>query len=779
MEINELIIDYSSEIIIGISLTQKTILFNKTAEKFLHLSKKKVLNKDLISLCASQGLKLPFGYTSLNKLINKKRPVTRKGNIIYPNKTISTFQWTYAFQHADSKKKSYFLILGKKIDALDKKENNAEKINLNKVIENLPEYIYWKDKDLVYQGCNKHVAKYLGLNSPREIVGKTDNDFNWGENRIRILRDIDNKIIKRGITVIDEEVIPRPNHTKRFMLTSKSPLYNETKKVVGVLGVSVDITERKKMEENLKKAKMAAEAANKAKSEFIANMSHDIRTPVTGILGLAQEFYDNSTVTNIKNDAKTLVSATHELLSLLNEIIDVIGLASGEMKTKDENFSLRHLIRHNMNLIKPAIKHKNLNMSLSIEDSIPDYLYGNRRYLDRILLNILGNAVKFTERGSVDIVVTTHSSNDNKIKLKFSIHDTGIGIPKNKQQIIFQHFSRLNPSYQGIYKGSGLGLYTVKKYLREMKGTIHVTSKEGKGSCFIITLPFLISTHIPTPETTVDPVLKLDYKHKNALPSTEPIDDSHIHILAVEDNALAARVLQQTLQKLNCTVSIASSGEKALEAITESDYDLVLMDIGLPGIDGFEATKQIRNLEDKFKAHVPIIALTAHISEQMRQQCLEMGMQDMLVKPITGVTLHQALEKFLPTISQSHTVPSFSFQKEEDNLLTIDLEDGANIGGGDINFAKKMLAMFVENLPKDIEQIDTAYKQNNFALLGKLTHKLYGGLCYCSVPKLRKIIQDLQSATQKSRREEVDFLMKALLEESKEVLRVWKNLKDV
>jgi two-component system sensor histidine kinase BarA len=202
------------------------------------------------------------------------------------------------------------------------------------------------------------------------------------------------------------------------------------------------------------------------------------------------------------------------------------------------------------------------------------------------------------------------------------------------------------------------------------------------------------------------------------------------------------------------------------------------MDIGLPGIDGFEATKRIRQLDDKFKAHVPIIALTAHISEQMRQRCLEIGMQDMLTKPVMLITMQQALEKYLPTPAHLQAdLPQTGRRK--DSLLTIDLEDGANIGGGDIVFAKKMLAMFVENLPSDLTQIQTAYKQNDLITVGKLIHKMYGSLCYCGIPKLRNLAKHLQTAIKEQQPQEVDTLVTQLFEEGEEVLRVWRNLKDV
>jgi PAS domain S-box-containing protein len=586
------------------------------------------------------------------------------------------------------------------------------------------------------------------------------------------------KISQEGLAArfIENYRIVRPDGEIRWMIDRGFPVCDANGKIVAVTGVAVDITEQKNREKELENAKQAADKANIAKSEFIANISHDIRTPITGILGLAQSLHDNATNIEAKNDAATLISSTHELLTLLNEIIDVIGLESGKMEVKEEDFSLRDLVTHIINLIKPATKHKKLVMSLTIEDAIPDYLYGNRRYLNRVLLNVLSNAVKFTEKGSIDLTITQQQRNSDQIELIFVVRDTGIGIEKNKQNLIFQHFSRLNPSYQGIYKGSGLGLYSAKQYLHIMQGSIGVNSEEGKGSTFTITVPFLISKQKPKTDFTLS--LSEAAQPLTLTRSSEYHETSGATILAVEDSPLAARMLQQMLQKLNCTAHIVNTGEEAINAVINHDYDLVLMDIGLPGIDGFETTNRIRQLDDKFKAHVPIIALTAHIAEQMRQQCLAAGMQDMLTKPVSLITMQQAIEKHLLTITHSQT-DLLPISEKKDRLLTIDLEDGANIGGGDIAFAKKMLAMFIENLPSDIAQIEVAYMQDNLTSVGKLIHKMYGSLCYCGIPKLRNLAKRLQLALKEGLQHEVDLLMKMLTEEGEEVLRVWRNLKDV
>lgn len=278
------------------------------------------------------------------------------------------------------------------------------------------------------------------------------------------------------------------------------------------------------MEKDLEKAKISAEVASQAKSEFIANISHDIRTPMTGILGLIQELINsaddmqtalcNSLITDekrlilfnqliekVKENGQLVFGSADELTQLLNDILETIRLESGKVAEVTESFNFRELILHNIDLLQPLANHRKIDLISEIEDNIPIYFSGLRNYLDRTVLNLLSNALKFTEKGFVKIKVEMHAGKQknfhpgDQIKLKISVQDTGIGIPNDKFEIIFEHFSRLTPSYQGIYKGAGLGLYTVKKYIESMHATITVESKIGEGSCFMINLPLTVSDH--------------------------------------------------------------------------------------------------------------------------------------------------------------------------------------------------------------------------------------------------------------------------------------------
>ena len=369
----------------------------------------------------------------------------------------------------------------------------------------MPEYIYWKDQDLVYQGCNYRVANSLDLKSPRDIIGKTDHDFGWSQNRIAELHKIDNLVLSEGINSTVEDIIPILQGV-RIMLTSKSPMKDKAGNIIGILGISFDISDRKQLEEELKISQQKAEVANEAKSDFIANMSHDIRTPITGMLGLIHRIKERHTQDpTTQRDTERLDKATWSLLRLLNEIIDIVDLESGEMNKAPETFSLWDLIEHNLQLQLPRTIDKGIDVRVDIDPGTPAVLFGPRVYLDRIVLNLLSNAIKFTEEGVVTLSMAATLEAENQLSLQIMIEDSGIGIPEDKFDLIFEHFARLLPSYRGTYEGSGLGLYTVKRYADVLGGTIDVSSEPGVGSRFTLTVPFVLGHPEDLPETQKGP----------------------------------------------------------------------------------------------------------------------------------------------------------------------------------------------------------------------------------------------------------------------------------
>jgi signal transduction histidine kinase/CheY-like chemotaxis protein len=450
------------------------------------------------------------------------------------------------------------------------------------------------------------------------------------------------------------------SNKSRVYSTTKSPIIDHDGSVVGLMGMSIDITDRKK--------------AEIAKTEFIANMSHDLRTPMTGLLGMlngllyAAEDGRASLKSRSNMDQKKLETVFADVLGTIenyaglaresatrlnqlhNDILDNVELESGESKEVDVAFNLDQLIQSVVSLQKPAAVNKKLQLTAEIDESTPCYLKGLQQSLSRVLLNLVGNALKFTEQGSVMILVSlvdgeqANSQPGDVVNLRIQVKDTGIGIPQDKFDEIFGQFSRLTSSYQGVYKGLGLGLYTVKKYVDTMQGEIDVASKMGEGTCFTLSLPFTVEKEGTS--DFIDKSIKNESEYQN---QERRFDDSYVGVrpvLLVEDDNIAAMAVRVNLSKLGCQVDWVDSGEVALEKLASKGYSIIFMDIGLPEKSGIDTAVEIRQLSDQQKANTPIVALTGHARGKIRQVCLNAGMQNVLSKPAAPEELKKAIDYF-------------------------------------------------------------------------------------------------------------------------------------
>jgi two-component system, OmpR family, aerobic respiration control sensor histidine kinase ArcB len=550
-------------------------------------------------------------------------------------------------------------------------ENSPEPDYLiNKLIENIPGHIYWKNKQGKYLGCNVEQAKSVGYTSPMEVIGKTDYEMKPKEEADALTR-LDKKVMSMNHSIVTEEFSISKSGERLTYLSNKVPLLDDRNNCLGILGVSLDITEKKKLEDELKNTILKLENANTVKSEFIANMSHDLRTPMTGLLGMLNGLIFaaedaraslNSSNNNANFEAvlkdvldKVEISASiakesaTNLNQLHNDILDNIELESGESKETVTSFNLDQLIQSVIALQKPVAIDKKLSLTAEIDEATPCNLKGLRQSLSRTLLNLISNGLKFTEHGSVSVSVgladsqeTTDFQPGDTVTLKVQVKDTGIGIPEDKHDEIFGHFSRLSSSYEGIHKGLGLGLYVVKNYIDTMEGEISLESTLNEGSCFTLLLPLTIektgTTRLSTP-TSNENTTDVSTQRK-----TEGTKERYV--LLVEDAPIAAMATRVNLTHLGCEIDIAKSGEEALEKIENQDYHIIFMDIGLPGKSGIDVAREIRQNNDPDKGCTPIIALTGHARGKSRKLCLDAGMQSVLSKPADIDDLKKALDYF-------------------------------------------------------------------------------------------------------------------------------------
>lgn len=365
-------------------------------------------------------------------------------------------------------------------------------IYLENLIAAMPGHVYWKDKDGVYLGSNDRNAQIAGLALGTELVGKTDYDLPWKDQADK-LREADIAVMKGGKPLITEESGFIAGEQYITVLSHKAPLFDKKMRIIGTVGTSLDISELKRTQAALHDAKEKAEAANQAKSEFIANMSHDIRTPFSGILSLTQYLEKQETDPEKKEYMKLIVDTAQGLLNLLNEVLEITEVESGNHAVTFEKFSLPAVVQEIVAIMRTGIRQKGLNLVYEYPKDIPQNYIGDRLRMHRILLNIASNSLKFTDKGVIAIEVGLHEIYGNDIVIKLAIMDTGIGIPEDKFDAIFEKFTRLGLSHQGLYKGTGLGLGIVKQYLNDLKGTIKVQSKLGKGTTFTCFIPLKIA----------------------------------------------------------------------------------------------------------------------------------------------------------------------------------------------------------------------------------------------------------------------------------------------
>ncbi|MCX6993037.1 MAG: PAS domain S-box protein [Kiritimatiellaeota bacterium] len=563
-----------------------------------------------------------------------------------------------------------------------------------------------------------------------------------------------------------------------------APVMDSNRRITHFLAIKEDITERKQAEEALHQSKIdlekayrqlkdafeleskltvQAQAASTAKSQFVANISHEIRTPLNGVIGICELLLETKMTKEQLEYAQTINSSAAALLNIINATLDFSKIEAGKMEMEHIDFNLSEIVGNIIGMLAVNAATKKLELVSLIEPDVPLNLNGDPGRLRQVLLNLIGNAIKFTRAGKIDVKVDLVEDAPT-VRLRFAVHDTGIGIPADKTDLLFNAFSQVDASMARKFGGTGLGLAISKGLVEQMGGSIGVESIHCKGSTFWFIIPFLKQRSDAQPsEPTTDSGKVSEEKLRDAVQQHEQNQPGkRLRILVAEDNMANQMVILGILKKMGHIANAVADGNEAVKALETIPYDLVLMDIQMPEMDGFEATRRIREMESERSEgsgsnqsstinhqpfhRIPILALTAHTMPEDREKCLTAGMNGYIIKPVSTKSVADAIASISSSSgAAAHQDENIKIKKSESTVV-FDSKAFCDRLSGDNALIREVVNIFLEETPKSMRALEKSIKQQQKDEAARLAHTIKGSAANMGGNQLRVVAARIEKA---------------------------------
>ena len=516
-------------------------------------------------------------------------------------------------------------------------------------------------------------------------------------------------------------------HFKKYFELEKNLFSEEVNLKTKALHIKYDL-------EELKKQKEIAELSDKLKEQFLANVSHEIRTPMNGVLGMAHLLNKTNPTKEQEEYIDAIKISASNLMVIINDILDFSKINAGKIEFNENEFNFRDLMKGIIQTLQVKADEKKIKIGCTIDYRIKDNLVGDPIRLNQILINLMGNAVKFTENGKILLDVKLLDQKDNICKIRMKIKDSGIGIPENKLQSIFESFEQAENNKRR-YEGTGLGLTIVKQLVELQGGSISVTSRINEGSEFTVDMTFKLGKNQPKQDIIL---------HNEQI---EALNFSNVSVLIVEDNKVNQLLLKNMLKKFGFDkLETAENGRIALNKLRENNFDLVLMDIQMPEMDGYEITHEIRTRLRKEMRNIPVIAITADASDKEKAKAKEAGLDDYIVKPYTPEELYFTIIKYVKPLNTNIKEP----RKNNISAISNYKEAGMNLDflekftGGDQELTIQLMEIFLKQVPEAVQKLNHSIASHDWTETHAISHKIKSSIAIFELNELKKLITNIE-----------------------------------